>query len=484
MSVASGSIGRTIAAGALAIAAASCTTVGPDYEPPRVESGPGWVGDADMTASEESFIAWWRDLGDPELVRLVEKSLGSNLTIRQSLERVAEARARRASTRSGLFPSARAEASANVQRQSENANPAIGNIPGLERNQELYDLGVGGDWQVDLFGQTRRAVEAGDARIESAVAAANAARLMIVTEVARTYLSLGGYQAERRALEAALEAQRRTLRLVRVQLANGEVSRAAEVQAETEMARIASEVPPVEAEIRAAAFALSVLTGELPETEFELARFSRSLIGLAMIPVGERADLLRRRPDIAIAERNLAAETAEIGVATAELFPKLSISAGGGFRSLALDTLVSEDSTRFSIIPFLSWRIFDGGRVRAEIRLAEAEARRAALAYEEAVIDALGEAETALARYELSLRTKALAADAARLAAENLRLARIQYREGAVDLLRVLDAQRAYRDALRGEAAAYRRAALGLVQLYAALGGGWQNPELLEEPSS
>ena len=467
--------------GSLAALTVGCTTVGPDYERPYVETGSGWASDASVAAAEEDFIAWWRDLGDPELVRLVETSLTNNLTVRQSLERVAEARARRASVRSDLFPSANAEASANIQRQSANANPAIGNIPGLSRNQEIYDAGVGVAWQIDLFGQTRRAVEAGDARIDSAVAAANSARLMIATETARTYLALGGYHAERRALQATLETQEETLRLVRVQLENGEVARAAEVQARSEVARLEREIPPVEAEIRAAAFALAVLTGELPETEIDLAASDRPQIALAMIPVGERADLLRRRPDVAIAERNLAAETAEIGVAKGELFPKLSISAGGGFTSLALDNLFTEDSSRFSIIPFLSWRIFDGGRVRAEIRLAEAEARRAALAYEEAVIEALGEAETALTRYDLALETQALAKEASSLAAENLRLARIQYREGATSLLRVLDAERAYRDALRAEAATYRRAALGLVQLYAALGGGWQDPERIEE---
>lgn len=475
---------RLVGTAMLVATMAACTTVGPDYERPSVQTGAGWVGDASVAAPEARFVAWWRDLGDPELVRLVEKSLESNLTIRQGLERVAEARARRAGVRSDLFPSASANTSANIQRQSENANPAIGNIPGLSRNQEIYDVGVGGAWQIDLVGQTRRAIEAGDARIESAIAAANSARLMIATETARTYLSLGGYQAERRALEAALETQRETLSLVRVQLVNGEVARAAEVQAESELARLEREISPVEAEIQAAAFALSVLTGELPETEYTLARTDRPLIGLLMIPVGERADLLRRRPDVAIAERNLAAETAEIGVARGELFPKLSITAGGGFTSLAIDNLVSRDSSRFSIIPFLSWRIFDGGRVRAEIRLAESEARRAALAYEEAVIEALGEAETALARYRLSLDARILAERASGLAAENLRLARIQYREGETSLLRVLDAERAYRDALRGEATSYRRASLNLVQLYAALGGGWQDPELYEESPS
>ncbi|MGP1353218.1 MAG: efflux transporter outer membrane subunit [Parasphingopyxis sp.] len=467
------SLPRCLAALAAVCALGACT-VGPDYERPEIDTGTSWAEGPRMAAAEDNFIAWWRDLGDPELTRLVERALSDNLSVRQAIERVAEARARRQTVRADYFPNATAESSANIQRQSANANPAIGNIPGLSRNQEIYETGFSLSWEIDLFGRTRRAVEASDAQIDAARADANGARLSVATETARTYLEMRGYQAERAAREDAIDAARQTLSLVETQFEAGEVARVAVVQARVELRQLEADLPGLRANVRANALALGVLTGRLPETEIALESTDVDRIELMPVPVGQRADILRRRPDIAAAERRLASETAEIGVATAELFPRLSISAFGGFQSLAIDTLFESESQSFSVIPFLSWRIFDGGRVRAEIRLAEAEARRAALAYEETVLNALGEAEEALARYDLGLETMDLRRDAVEASRENFELAQLRYRAGDISLLELFDAERRLRDAERAETIAYRRAAASLVALYGALGGGWQ----------
>lgn len=467
------SLPRCLAALAAVCALGACT-VGPDYARPGIDTGTSWAEGPRMAAAEDNFIAWWRDLGDPELTRLVESALSDNLSVRQAIERVAEARARRQTVRADYFPNATAESSANIQRQSANANPAIGNIPGLSRNQEIYETGFSLSWEIDLFGRTRRAVEASDAQIDAARADANGARLSVATETARTYLEMRGYQAELAARKDAIDAARQTLSLVETQFEAGEVARVAVVQARVELRQLEADLPGLRANVRANALALGVLTGRLPETEIALEATDVDRIELMPVPVGQRADILRRRPDIAAAERRLASETAEIGIATAELFPRLSISAFGGFQSLAIDTLFESESQSFSVIPFLSWRIFDGGRVRAEIRLAEAEARRAALAYEETVLNALGEAEEALARYDLGLETMDLRRDAVEASRENFELAQLRYRAGDISLLELFDAERRLRDAERAETIAYRRAAAGLVALYGALGGGWQ----------
>jgi NodT family efflux transporter outer membrane factor (OMF) lipoprotein len=455
--------------------ALSGCVVGPDYDRPEIEVGKDWSDGPRMAAAEENFVGWWRGLGDPTLTRLVEQALSDNLSVRQALERVVEARERRATVTANYYPGVSAQSSATIERQSANANPAIGNIPGLNRNQESFDASGQLSWEVDLFGRTRRAAESADAYIGAALADANGARLSVATETAQTYLEMRGFQAELAAHKASIAAIRRTLGLVELQYKEGEVPRVAIVQTRVELRRLKAEVPLLKANIRAAALALGVLTGRLPEAEVALAETERERIDLKPLPVGQRADLLRRRPDVALAERLLAAETAEIGVAKADLFPRLTISALGGFRSLDASTLFDSASTHASITPFLSWRIFDGGRVRAEIRLTEAEARRAALNYEQNVLTALGEAETALTRYDLGLETIALRRTAIDAAQENFELAELRYREGDISLLELLDAERSVQNTRRAEATTYRQTAVGLVTLYKALGGGWQS---------
>ena len=460
---------------ALICALSACASVGPDYERPELlVENTDWIGRTGVPVAEEEFIAWWRNLGDPELTRLVEASLEQNLSVREAIVRVEEARTRRASVRARGLPEVTADTSVTVLQQSLNANPGLAEIPGFVREFEIYEIGGSLSWQLDLWGQLDRAVEASNASIEAAIAVANGARLAVAIETASTYLSLLGFQSERAALLSSIAAQEELVELSRVQLEEGQISRAELLLVQSELARLEAELPPLEIEIRAAAFALGPLTGGLPEQEIRLAAERRAELALMEVPVGLRADLLRRRPDIARTERELAALTAQIGVAEAELFPQLRLNVDGGFASAMLDTLFESESTNYNIVPFLSWRIFDGGRVRAESDLAEAEARRAALAYERSVVTALEEAETAIARYDLARETLALSERAVNLSSQNYELARVQFEFGAIDRLRLQDAERGLREAERGRAVAYRNASLAMAGLYAALGGGWQ----------
>ena len=433
-----------------------------------------WIDRPSVPVDERVYVAWWRNLGDPYLAQLIEAGLERNLSIRQALSRVDEARALRDRAAGRLVPEIAADASVTSLQQSLNANPGLDQIPGFQRQFEIYDVGGSLSWQIDLWGQTRRAIEARDAQVEATVAQVNGARRAFVAELATTYFDLAGHQAERAALLANIADQERGVQLAQLQLREGAISRAELLVLQTELARTQTELGPLDATIARTALALGVLVGDLPESEYANALSGVPLPPLLEVPVGLRADLLRRRPDIAAAERRLAASTAQIGVAEAELFPRLALNAEGGFSSVELGSLFEGDSTSFSIVPFLSWRIFDGGQVRAEIRLAEAEARTAALAYESSVLEALQEAETAIARYDVARRTLAQSETALSLAAENVRLAQLQFDYGAIDQLRLLDARRAARSAERGRVIAYRNVALAMASLYAALGGGWQ----------
>ena len=448
--------------------------LGPDYRnPPRVDTGSGWTQATDDAQARVDLATWWTSLGDPELDRLVNTALSSNLDLRQAQARIGEARALRDRAAGGYAPSIEASSSVTRRRQSENGPLPIGSIPGLDRDQTIYDAGFDAAWEIDLFGGTRRTVESAEASMQAAHADAQAIRISVTAEVARTYLTLRGAQRELAAREASVRTLRQTLDLVRKRFDAGDAAQADVDAAQARLAAAGAGVPGIRARLRAAALGLGVLLGAPPERELALVDTRTAEITLAPIPVGERADILRRRPDVRAAERTLAARTADIGVATAELFPKLSIGVSGGFQSLDAGKLFESASQNFSIMPLISWRVFDGGRVRAEIRASEARQQQAALAYEKAVLAALGDAERALSDYHLgrdAVQRQRTAVDAARRSYSH---AQTRFEAGDIALTDLLAEERILRDAEDTYVRTHTTAAIELVALFKALGGGW-----------
>ena len=450
--------------------------VGPDYRPVDVDTGQGWAEpQTDEVATDADLTQWWRRFEDPTLDRLVETALTQNLDIREAATRVAEVRALYDAVAGRQWPVVGANGSVSRRQLSENGPFPVDQIPGYPRNQTVYDAGFDASWEIDVFGGTRRAVEAAGARLEAANEQLLAARLSVAAETARVYLALRGAQHEQRALNAAVEASRASTGLVRQQFEAGEVPEAAVAEAEASLAGVEAQLPFIEALVRTAALSIGILLGDLPESELGLIQTSTDYVTLAPLPVGERADILRRRPDVRAAERMVAAATADIGVATAELFPKFGISANGGFESLETGNFFDSGSQQFSLTPFISWRIFDGGRVRAQIHASEAREQRAALEYEKTVKVALTDAERALTRYRLgltALKYMDLAVNAAR---RNYGFADTRYQAGEISLLELLVAEGTLRVAENNYAQTHTRVATDLVALYKALGGGWSS---------
>ncbi len=448
--------------------------VGPDYrEPPPVDIGSGWTQPANA-AMQTELSTWWTSLGDPTLERLVAAALANNLDLRQAQARIGEARALRDRAAGGKAPVVNARGSVNERRQSENGPLPIGSIPGLERDQTIHDIGFDAAWEIDLFGKNRRALESAEASLQATKADANDARISVAAEVARSYLSLRGAQHELAAREASIMTLQQTADLVRKRLDVGDAAQADVDAAQARLSAASAGLPAIHARLRAAALGLGVLLGAPPERELALLETAAPEILLVPIPVGERADILRRRPDVRAAERQLAARTADIGVATAELFPKLSIGASGGFQSLDAGNLFESASQAFSIMPLISWRVFDGGRVRAEIRASEARQEQAALAYEKTVLVALGDAERALSDYQLGLdavQRQRVAVEAARRGYGH---AQVRFKAGDIALTEMLTEERALRDAEDAYARTHTAAAINLVALFKALGGDWQ----------
>lgn len=448
---------------------AACT-VGPRYESPRpTATGSGWTESTDTSID---LSAWWRSFGDPTLDRLVETALARNIDVRQAQASIAEARALRDKATGASKPSVDVNASVTQRRQSENGALPIRSIPGYERDQTIHDIGFDASWELDLFGRVRRSVEASEARFQAEESDARAVRISVAAEVARNYLAMRGAQRELAAQSATVETRRRTLELVRLRINAGDLSAAELDSVQAELDRESATVPTIRARLRSAALGLGILLGELPEKELGLLESPPPDITLKMIPVGTRADLLRRRPDVRAAERRLAASTAQTGLAQAEWFPKLSIGASGGFEALDAGDLLKSSSQALSIAPLISWRIFDGGRVRAEIRAAEARQENAALAYEKTVLSALSDAERALNDYRFgleALRTRRAAVTSAQRAYEN---SKIRFERGDTRLTELLDAERRWREAEYASASIQTSTATELVTLFKTLGGG------------
>ena len=452
----------------------ACASVGPDYrEPPPVDTGSGWTLPLATESQSADLTQWWSALGDPVLDRLMASALAQNLDLRQAAARIDEARALRDRVAGDSFPTVGAGASVNRRRQSENGPLPIGTIPGLDATQTIYDAGFDAAWEVDLFGAKRRALEGASARLQATEVEAQGVRMRIVTEVARTWFTAVGAGYELHAQQATLSTLQQTLALVRLRHALGDASAADVEAAYAQWAAVNALIPDIQARQRAAVLGLGVLLGAPPERELALLDGPLTPCTLRALPVGERADLLRRRPDVLAAERRLAASSADIGVATAELFPKLSIGVGGGFQALSTGDWFDATSSRFSILPLISWRLFDGGRVRAEIRAREAAEQQAALAYEQAVLTALGDAERALGDYHGGLDTLERRAMALKAARTSYGYAKARYAAGDVALVELLAAQRSLHEAETTAARAHASAAVQLVALYKALGGGW-----------
>ncbi len=474
------------------LAFTSCTA-GPDYVSPFEASqqakqddgrwSDDWAGDSTGAepAPESSVEAsvepqldrWWQRFGDETLSSWVEQALAKNPSLGEATARVAEARALRDHVAGRELPRVAARGGVTELRQSENGSLPIDRIPGLDRDQTLFDIGFDASWEIDLAGRTRRSLEAADARLAGASSERYAAHLRIAAEVVRAYVALREGQRRLEALERQVASVGHIRDLVALRVEAGEDPRLDLARAEAELSLLQTRLPLLNGELRAAALALGVLSGSVPESGLALLDSPPGPIDLAPFPLGARADVLRRRPDVRAAERKLAAATADLGVATAELYPRLSIGARGGFQSMDVGELFESSSATWSLMPSITWRIFDGGRVRAEIHLAEARAEAAAYGFEASVLAALADAEQALARYRAGLDALHLTENAVNAARKVRDLEQLRHGAGETTLLPLLHAETRLDEALSAQAETRRATATELVALYKALGGGW-----------
>ena len=479
----------------LALASLGCTlagcAVGPNFVKPKPNAPAQWSatarangteGAAHVTAEHAETVAWWSTFNDPTLTSLVQQSAAQNLDVKQAVLRIEEAQAQTAVVAGGLWPDVSANASWSRQRLStDTPNGAIFGLhfPGLPSTlvnpYNQYQLGVGASWTLDLFGTERRSVEAANAQAQAAVEGAHAALLSMVSDVAATYIDLRGAQLRRTILQRSLATQRDLLQLTRDRHNAGLTSDLDVENAAAEVGTTQAEVPLADREITVDINELSELMARAPEAlRAELERAQPVPPAPPVVPIGLPSDLARRRPDIRQAEANLHAATAEIGVAISNYFPKLTLTAAGGYQSEGLSQLIQTASRFASFGPAIQLPIFEGGRLRATVRLQKLKAKEAAVAYAQTVLTALHQVEDALAAYG-SDQARRASLETAVTASRNARqLARERYQSGVASFIDVLDAERTEEQNEVALADATTAVSADLVQLYRALGGGWQ----------
>jgi NodT family efflux transporter outer membrane factor (OMF) lipoprotein len=468
-------------------------TVGPDYRPPVVAVPASYAGDHDASRTASDISRWWAAFGDPVLDDLIVRAQTGNLDVRQAAARVSEARAQERVVRARGGPSVNASAQAGYTRLSENSLPAgLANLGGGGQpgggggiglpgeSFATFQTGFDASWELDLFGGQRRANEAAGARTEAAEWSARDAEVMLAAEVARTYQQYRALQHRIALADQTLAAQREQFDFARVRAKNGLVTTLDErrLQRDVEKASALREDLLADADVHV--HALGTLLGLAPAALAQELASPPATSATIAIPPGLPSELLRRRPDIRAAERRLAAATADIGVATADLYPKLSLTGALQLASRSLATLLEADSLFANGAGRLSLPLIGGGK-RETVALRKAQADEALLAYQAVVLGALREVEDALTRLDADRRKVEQLRASVAAAQDAADTARVRQRNGLIQMADVLQAHQAWladRDALAQTEAA---AAQDEVALYKALGGGWDERRVNEE---
>lgn len=511
-------------------------SVGPGYRAPTPELPEAWHQTTTGGPAEENadLQEWWHVFEDDLLSDLIKRAAEGNLDLRLAVLRIREARALRNIAAGGLLPSLagqggwqRSRASANglmggaVQapgKGTQFANtmargiassalseglgtafpgaPAVtnslaGGLMGLlptptrlarTEAMDLYTTGFDASWEIDVFGGIRRSLESADAVLAAAVEDYRGVLVSLLAEVAATYVDVRSLQSQIEATQRNIKLQKETVALTQVKFDSDLVSELDVRQAETNLATTESELPLIEAALSAAIYRLSVLVGREPAALYdELSQVRDIPKPPAETLIGVPVDLLRRRPDIRAAERRLAAQTAQIGVAAADLYPRFTLSGTFGFQATDINHMLDSRSVTYGFGPALRWNLFDGLRNLNRIAAQQAVTHQAYVFYEQTLLQALQDVETALVAYTREQARYTALVRATEAVRRSAQLAEKRYQDGLTDFQNVLIAQRSLVNLETALAQSRGQVAVNLIALYKALGGGWSTDAMPQE---
>jgi NodT family efflux transporter outer membrane factor (OMF) lipoprotein len=463
----------------LALLAGGCAnlpSVGPDYHKPAAKATTQWAEElaGGETNSVAATAAWWKNFNDAELNSLISRAVSSNLDLRIAQSRVREARAQYSGAFADLWPTVDAGGSYSRLRESEHLPRMYAPAPGSPYADDLHAGSFDASWEIDIFGGKRRAVEAARAHLSGAEFGERDVLVTLLGEVARNYVELRGYQKRLAIAQQNIEAQGSSLAITQRRFTNGLATDLDVEQAKTVLATTRAVVPSLESLIATTAHRVEVLLGQQPGTlQTELADAAPIPGRPPQVPVGLPSELLLRRPDVSRAERQLAAATANIGAAKSDLFPKFYLTGIAGLESASADDWFTSGSRFWSVGPTVQWRIFDAGRIRANIKVKNAQQEQALAAYEQTVLVAFEEVENNLVLYAKEQVRRRSLEDAVGASQKSLDTANRLYASGLTDFIHVLDAERSLYQSQDALAQSDCTVSANLIALYKALGGGW-----------
>jgi outer membrane protein, multidrug efflux system len=458
-------------------------TVGPNYTQPElpaaktdwhnVPTGPT----APDNTNPQDLAAWWTTLNDPKLTELINRAIAGNLDRKKALARVRESRARRGIALANLFPTLNATGSGTWKNATDK---------GERKTTESFSTGFDAKWEIDIFGGTRRSIEAADADLQAAQEGLHDVLVSLLAETALNYIEIRSYQSRITTVEDNIKLQAETYELTLWRNQAGLSDELAVQEAKYNLENTRSQIPTLHTNLEEAMNRIAVLLGQQPGSLHGEFRESQPIpIASSALAIGVPADMIRRRPDIRQAERELAAQTARVGVATADLYPKLNLTGAITVDAPSFNKLThyvtSSDHYVFGGGPGVSWAVFDGGAIRQNIAVQSAIQEQALIQYESSVLSAVEEVENALVSYtdeQQRMENLRQAAEAAKTAAE---LSQEEYQAGMTDFVNVLVAQRSQLSFQDQLVQSKSTAISNLIRLYKALGGGWTSFAQAEE---
>ena len=472
---------------------AGCT-VGPDYQSPEIRTpsvfhAPGEKPAAaasaatNAPASAAALAKWWTLMNDATLSELVDRAIAGNHDLRIARARTREARALRGATRSGRYPTVDLGAGADRRRESEKLDG--GSFSGAEGDTTLFESGLDASWEIDVFGGVQRGIEAADADLGASIESERDVLVSLTAETALTYTELRGLQRRLFVVNESIRAQRESVGLIDSRFRAGLSSELQVSQSRSQLAIRESLIPGLQYSIRASIHRLGVLLGQHPAELISMLDIPGPIpTGPGEIPLGLPSDLLLRRPDLRRAERQLAAATARIGVETADLYPKFSLTGRFGFAAGEFSEQFDMNARNWSFGPAVRWRLFDRSEIRNQIAAAGARQEQALLFYEQSVLIALEEVENTVVRFHQEQARRQALVGAVVASQRAVDLATDRFTAEIDDYLNVLDGQKTLYEAQDQLARSELDSATAIVAVYKALGGGWTDERVIESQTT
>ena len=490
-----------LCAGILFLTCCGCTSlseyvhngfkVGPNYQTPPAATAPDWLDAADQRVKREGddLSKWWTVFNDPVLDGLIEDVYRQNLTLRQAGERVLQARAQLGIATGNLFPQTQqlrasfTQTALSAQDTNVTFDTPLGPLA-LTRFYPQWNLPIGAaSWEIDFWGRFRRAIEANGANLDASVADYQDVLVTLFSDAATSYVTIRTLEKQIEYTKANADLQRQTLKLVEARFKAGTVSGVDLRQAKSTLGQTESQVPELEIALRQTHNHLCILLGIPPEDLRARLGAEKIPTALPEVALGIPADLLRRRPDVRRAERQAAAQSAQIGVAQAEFYPAIAINGTIGYSAAQFKDLWGPSAFTGSVGPSFQWNVLNYGRILNNVRLQKSKFAESVAAYQETVLKANQEVEDGLATFLKAQQRERLLAASADDSLEAVKLVLVQYEKGTADLTRVTQLQQTLvlqQDTL---AQAQGEIARGLIQVYKGLGGGWETYQANCQPA-